>query len=232
MIRLRPADERGAMKIDWLDTRYTFSFNNYYDPEHMGFRALRVINDDRVAPGAGFPTHGHRDMEILTYVLEGTLHHEDSMGNGSDIRAGELQRMSAGSGVRHSEANPSNSEPLHLLQIWIVPDRKGITPGYEQKAFPPEETSHRLRPVATPDGREGSLTIHADAELYLSTLEPGQHVLHRLKPGRHAWLHVSKGVVKLDEHTLREGDGAAVSDEETVQIDGVEPAEILLFDLA
>ena len=231
MIRLRPSDERGAMKIDWLDTRYTFSFNNYHDPAHMGFRALRVINDDRIAPGAGFPTHGHKDMEILTYVLSGTLHHEDSLGNGSDIRSGELQRMSAGRGVRHSESNPSKAEPIHLLQIWIVPDRNGIAPEYEQKAFPPEETSHRLRPVATPDGRDGSLTIHADVELFLATLDPGQHVLHRLRPGRHAWLHVARGAVRLDEQALREGDGAAISDEEAIQIDGVEPAEILLFDL-
>ncbi len=232
MIRLRPAGERGALTTDWLDTRYTFSFGDYRDPAHMGFRNLRVLNDDRVAPGAGFAIHGHRDMEILTYVLEGTLHHRDSLGNGSDIPAGELQRMSAGTGVRHSEANPSKSEPVHLLQIWIVPDRGGVAPGYEQRAFPADQRRHRLQLVAAPDGRDGALTIHADASLYLAALGPGEHVLHRLAPDRHAWLHVAKGAVRLDEHPLREGDGAAISEEETVQVVGVEPAEILLFDLA
>jgi len=232
MIQIRPAGERGQTKLDWLDSRHTFSFGDYHDPAQLGFRSLRVLNDDRVAAGGGFPTHGHRDMEILTYVLEGALEHRDSLGNGSVIRRGELQRMSAGAGLTHSEANHSATEPVHFLQIWIVPDRRGIPPGYEQRAFPAAEEEHHLRPVATPDGRDGSLTIHQDATLFLATLKPGQHVLHRLRPSRHAWLHVVRGVVTLDEHTLGAGAGAAISDEETIQLDGVEPAEILLFDLA
>ena len=232
MIQVRPARERGLTRIDWLDSRHTFSFGDYHDPAQMGYRSLRVLNDDRVAPGGGFPTHAHRDMEILTYVLDGALEHRDSLGNGSVIRPGELQRMSAGSGITHSEANASATEPVHFLQVWIVPDRRGIPPGYEQRAFPAAEEEHRLRPVATPDGRDGSLTIHQDASLFLATLRPGRHVLHRLKAGRHAWLQVARGVVTLDEQALSAGDGAAISDEETIQVDGVEPAEILLFDLA
>ena len=232
MIHLRPAAGRGQTKIDWLDSWHTFSFGEYHDPAQMGFRSLRVLNDDRVGPGGGFPTHGHRDMEILTYVLDGALAHKDSLGHGSTIRPGELQRMSAGTGIAHSEANASATEPVHFLQIWIVPDRRGIAPGYEQRAFPAAEEEHHFHLVASPDGRDGSLTIHQDASLYLATLRPGQHVLHRLRPGRHAWVQVARGVVTLDDNTLSAGDGAAISDEETIQVDGVEPAEILLFDLA
>ena len=232
MIRVRPAEERGTTITDWLDSRHTFSFGDYHDQEHMGFRSLRVINDDRIGPGGTFPTHGHRDMEILTYVLDGTLAHSDSLGNGSEIRPGELQRMTAGSGIAHSEANPSSDQPVHLLQIWILPDRRALAPAYEQRSFPPEELKHHLRIIASPDGRDGSLTIHQDAELYAATIDPGQHVLHRLRPRRHAWLQVARGVVTLDEHTLKAGDAAAISDEEMVQVDGVEPAEVLLFDLA
>jgi redox-sensitive bicupin YhaK (pirin superfamily) len=232
MIQLRPSAARGRTKLDWLDSRHTFSFGDYHDPARMGFRSLRVLNEDWIAPGAEFPMHGHRDMEILTIVLDGALAHRDSLGNGSVIRPGELQRMSAGTGIMHAEANPSATEPVHLLQIWLLPDRRGHEPGYEQRAFPAEETAHHLRPVATPDGREGSLTIHQDAALFLAMIGPGQHVLHRLRPGRHAWVQVARGVVTIDDATLAAGDGAAISDEETVQVDGVEAAEILLFDLA
>ncbi len=243
MITLRPAAERGAADHGWLDTRHTFSFANYYDPRHMGFRALRVINDDRVAPGAGFPTHPHRDMEILTWVVEGAIAHRDSMGHGAVVRASELQRMTAGTGVTHSEFNASGTDPLRFLQIWIVPEARGLEPGYEQRPFGPDATRGRLRLVASPDGADGSLTLHQDARLYVTRLPPGAQVEHTLAPGRHAWVQVARGAVRLGDLTLREGDGAALSDEPAVRLEGLAAAdvpgateapeaEILLFDLA
>jgi redox-sensitive bicupin YhaK (pirin superfamily) len=231
MIALRPAKERGHADHGWLDTWHTFSFADYYDPRFMGFRALRVINEDFVAPGRGFPTHGHRDMEIITYVLAGALEHRDSMGNGSIIRPGEVQRMSAGTGVRHSEANPSRAEALHLLQIWIEPARPGIAPGYEQKTFGDADKRGRLRLVASPDGAEGSVTIHQDARVYATVLGPGQSVTHALAPGRHAWLHVARGGLTLNGHRLGQGDGAAITGEPTLTLAGETEVEALLFDL-
>jgi hypothetical protein len=198
----------------------------------MSFRSLRVINEDWVAGGHGFPMHPHRDMEIITYLLDGALEHKDSMGNGSIIRPGDGQRMSAGTGVRHSEANPSPTEPAHLLQIWIMPDRPGHKPGYEQKAFPEAEKRGKLRLIASPDGKDGSVTIHQDAKLYVSLLAPGQEVTHELGKDRYAWLQVAKGAVELNGKKLGQGDGAAVSDEPTVRIRGTEDSEVLLFDLA
>jgi redox-sensitive bicupin YhaK (pirin superfamily) len=231
MIAIRPATERGHADHGWLDTWHTFSFADYYDPRFMGFRVLRVINEDFVAPGRGFPTHGHRDMEIITYVLEGALEHRDSLGTGSVIRPGEVQRMSAGTGVRHSEANPSASEPLHLLQIWIEPSRAGIAPGYEQKAFTDADKRGRLRLVASPDGAEGSVTIHQDARVYSTLLGPGDKVAHRLGPGRHAWLHVARGTLALNGQRLAQGDGAAIGDEPSLTLVGETDTEALLFDL-
>ena len=232
MIRLRKAEDRGHADHGWLDTWHTFSFADYHDPEHMGFRALRVINDDVVAPGRGFGTHPHRDMEIVTYVLEGALAHKDSMGNASTIVPGEVQRMSAGTGVLHSEFNYSKTDRVHLLQIWLLPDRSGIEPSYEQTFFPDEEKLGRLRLVASPDGADGSVTIHQDARLYATLLEPGQEVAHDLAPGRHAWVHVAQGRASLNGHALAAGDGAAVSAEERLVLRGEGRAEVLLFDLA
>ena len=232
MIAVRPAAERGHADHGWLDTRHTFSFASYHDPRHMGFRSLRVINEDRVKPGEGFGTHAHRDMEILTWVLEGALEHKDSMGNGSVIRPGDLQRMSAGTGVTHSEFNPSREAPVHFLQIWLLPRERGLPPGYEQKHFPPEARRGRLRLIAARDGREGAVTIHQDADLWTALLQPGESVRHALAPGRHAWLHVARGAVTLNGSTLGAGDGAAVSDEAALEITGAARAEVLLFDLA
>jgi redox-sensitive bicupin YhaK (pirin superfamily) len=232
MIHIRKAAERGHFDHGWLDTWHTFSFADYFDPAHMGFRALRVINDDRVEAGQGFGTHGHRDMEIVTYVLEGALEHRDSMGNGSVLRPGELQRMSAGTGIRHSEFNPSRTEPVHLYQIWLLPARNGLMPSYEQRGFSGAERQDRLRLVASPDGADGSLTIHQDARLYLSTLGAGQAVTHALPPGHHAWLQVLRGQVTLNGQSLTEGDGAAVSAEKELQIGSDDGGEVLLFDLA
>jgi redox-sensitive bicupin YhaK (pirin superfamily) len=232
MIRLRRAGDRGHADHGWLDTWHTFSFADYHDPEQMGFRALRVINDDVVAPGGGFGTHPHRDMEIVTYVLEGALAHKDSMGNASSIVPGEVQRMSAGTGVLHSEFNHSKTDRVHLLQIWLLPDRGGIEPSYEQTFFPDEEKLGRLRLVASPDGADGSVTIHQDARLYATLLEPGQEVAHDLAPGRHAWVHVARGRASLNGHALAAGDGAAVSAEERLVLRGEGRAEVLLFDLA
>jgi|SRR5581483_10902200 len=228
MITIRKAGDRGHFNHGWLDTFHTFSFADYYDPEQMGFRALRVINDDRVAPGMGFGTHPHRDMEIITYVLDGELAHKDSMGNGSTIRPGEVQRMSAGTGVRHSEANPSPAQWLHLLQIWILPDRGGITPSYEQKMFDKSERQGRLRLVASPDGAEGSVTIHQDVRLY-ATLLDGEEVTHTFSNDRHGWLHVARGRVTVNGLELGEGDGLAISEEKEIRISG--EGEVLLFDL-
>ncbi|MGQ0663760.1 MAG: pirin family protein [Pseudomonadota bacterium] len=232
MITPRPAAARGRTHIDWLDSRHSFSFAEYWDPDHMGFRALRVINDDRVAAGAGFPTHGHRDMEIITYVLDGAIEHKDSLGNGSVIRPGEVQVMSAGTGIRHSEFNPSRTEPMRLLQIWIVPERDGLLPRYDQKAFPLGERRGRLRLVCSRDGREGSVTIFQDTDLYAAVLAPGERVSHPPRPGRHAWLQVALGEVALNGLALGPGDGAGASGEPRLDIVGATAAEILLFDLA
>jgi redox-sensitive bicupin YhaK (pirin superfamily) len=231
MINLRRASERGHFNFGWLDTYHTFSFDQYYDPKHMSFRSLRVINEDRVAPGRGFPSHSHRDMEIVTYVLEGALRHQDSMGNGSVIRPGEVQRMTAGTGVTHSEANPSENESLHLLQIWILPDKKNRQPEYEQKMFSKEQKQGRLRLIAANDGRNGAVTIHQDTQIYAVLLDVGDSIKHELAPGRHAWIQVARGAVTLNEKSLSQGDGAAVSDEPVIDIVGEAPAEILLFDL-
>jgi redox-sensitive bicupin YhaK (pirin superfamily) len=228
MIRVRKADERGHFNHGWLNTYHTFSFADYHDPDFMGFRSLRVINEDYVTAGQGFGTHGHRDMEIVTYVLEGALRHADSMGTGSVIRPGEVQRMSAGTGVMHSEKNASN-EPVHLLQIWILPERHGIRPEYEQKEFPPSERDGKLRLVASHDGRDGSLTIHQDADLYTTTLRDGASVAFDFRPNRYGWLQVARGSVSLNGQSLNAGDGAAIEKETKVTIAG--DGEALLFDL-
>ena len=232
MIRVRKAGERGHFDHGWLDTYHTFSFGDYYDPAHLGFRSLRVINDDRVHPGQGFGMHGHRDMEIVTYVLDGALQHKDSLGNGSIIRAGELQRMTAGTGVRHSEFNPSDKEGVHLYQIWLLPERKGLKPSYEELALGEEEKRGRFRLVASPDGAEGSMTIHQDARLYLASLLPGEGVAHEIVLGRAAWLQVLRGSVNVLGNDLSAGDGVAVTDENAISVQAVVPSEILLFDLA
>ncbi|CAO3430010.1 pirin family protein [Azospirillum argentinense] len=232
MITIRNRDERGAVNMGWLNSKHSFSFGHYYDPAHMGFRALRVINDDRVIPGAGFPTHGHADMEIVSYVLDGVLEHKDTLGTSSVIRPGDVQRMSAGSGIRHSEYNASKKDPVHFLQIWILPNEEGMVPGYEQKAFEREEKQGRLRLVGSQDGRDGSVTIHQDVDLYATLLDEGDSVTHELRPGRHAWVQVARGQVRLNGTVLKEGDGAAISKEESLTLDGVVSAEVLLFDLA
>ncbi|AIB14259.1 hypothetical protein FBZ82_11690 [Azospirillum brasilense] len=232
MITIRNRDERGAVNMGWLNSKHSFSFGHYYDPAHMGFRALRVINDDRVIPGAGFPTHGHADMEIVSYVLDGALEHKDTLGTSSVIRPGDVQRMSAGSGIRHSEYNASKKDPVHFLQIWILPNEEGMVPGYEQKAFEREEKQGRLRLVGSQDGRDGSVVIHQDVDLYATLLDEGDSVTHELRPGRHAWVQVARGQVRLNGEILKEGDGAAISKEESLTLDGVVSAEVLLFDLA
>jgi quercetin 2,3-dioxygenase len=231
MITVRRASERGHGQRGWLDTHHTFSFNDYYDPRHMGFRVLRVINEDRVEPGQGFGTHGHRDMEIISYVLEGALGHKDSLGNGSVLRPGEFQCMTAGTGIRHSEFNPSDSEPVHFYQIWLLPNRQGLAPSYDQRTFPAEERRGKLRVVASPDGRDGSLTIHQDAEVLLTSLAAGELVMHELAPGRHAWLQVLRGSAQLNGVPLQTSDGAAVSDELSLTVLATEPCEVMLFDL-
>jgi|SRR5438105_919864 len=232
MIAVLPSSERFHTQIGWLDSWHTFSFADHYHPERLGFRALRVINDDRVAPARGFGSHPHRDMEIVTYVLSGELAHRDSMGNGSTIRPGDVQRMSAGTGVVHSEANPSPTEPVHLLQIWILPDREGHKPGYEQKAFSVDERRGKLRLLASPDGRNGSVTLHQDASLYATLLEPGERVSYEPPQGRHAWIQVARGSIELNGQKLSAGDGAAVSDEKRLEIAARDSSEVLLFDLA
>src|SRR5512143_319782 len=225
MLTLRKSDERGHADHGWLDTRHTFSFADYYDPRFMGFRDLRVINEDRVRPGAGFPTHGHADMEILSYVLEGSLEHRDSLGNGSVIRSGEFQRMSAGTGVRHSERNPSSTEPLHFLQIWLLPEHRGLSPAYEQKAFPESERRGRLRLVASPDRQDGSLEIHQDVRLYASLLARGEKAVLDLVAGRHAWIQVTRGSARVNGTELEAGDGAAISKEPRVELEGTGDSE-------
>jgi redox-sensitive bicupin YhaK (pirin superfamily) len=232
MINIRKSDERGRANHGWLDTHFTFSFADYFDPEHVQFRTLRVMNDDRIAGGGGFPMHPHRDMEIVTYVLEGKLEHRDSMGNGSVIKPGDIQYMSAGTGVTHSEFNASKTEPVHLYQIWMFPEKKGLKPVYDQKNFSKAEKRGRLRVVASPDGRDGSVKIRQDNEVYAAVLGAGESVRHELKPERHAYVQVTRGSVKLNGQKLTEGDGAAISTEKSVELTGVKDAEVLLFDLA
>ena len=232
MITIRKSEERGHFDLRWLDTYHTFSFDQYKDPAHMHFRSLRVINEDRVAPGQGFPTHSHRDMEIITYIMSGALEHRDSMGNGSVIRPGDVQRMTAGTGVSHSEFNPSESEAVHLLQIWILPKAHGLSPGYEEKAFAEEERRGRLRLIASDDGREGSVSINQDARVYASLLEAGQIITDTLPPNRYAWIQLARGTLRLNGLELKQGDGAAVSKESELSISAHDRAELLLFDLA
>jgi len=232
MMIIRPANERGHALHGWLDSHHTFSFADYYDPKHMGFRNLRVINEDRVAPAQGFGTHPHRDMEIISYVLEGALEHKDSMGTGSVIRPGDVQRMSAGTGVAHSEFNASKSDLVHFLQIWLLPKARGIQPGYEQKTFPTEEKRGRLRLVASPEGADGSVTIHTDARLYAGVFEAGESSEHTLAASRHAWVQVLRGKVKVNGKELAAGDGAQISEEAKVRVEGLESAEVLVFDLS
>jgi redox-sensitive bicupin YhaK (pirin superfamily) len=232
MITIRQAQDRGHINHGWLDTYHTFSFDRYYDPGHMAFRSLRVINEDRVAAARGFPTHSHRDMEIITYILQGALEHKDSMGTGSIIRPGDVQRMTAGTGVAHSEYNPSKTEAVHLLQIWIIPNQRGLAPSYEQKAFTEEERKGKLRLIASQDGRDGSVTIHQDADVCATLLESAQEVTHTLAPKRGAWIQVARGSVKVNGEALVQGDGAAIENEAMINIQATEPAELLLFDLA
>ena len=232
MITIRKAKDRGHFDFGWLDTYHTFAFGDYYDPEFTGFRSLRVINEDRVAPHTGFPTHGHRDMEIITYVLAGALDHRDSMGNGSTIRPGEVQRMTAGSGVTHSEANSSETDAVHLLQIWILPNARNLKPGYEQKVFSDEDKRGHLRLVASSDGRDGSVTINQDAAIYATVLEAGSAATHQLGANRNAWIQVARGAITVNGVDLNQGDGAALSAETAITIAGREESEVLLFDLA
>jgi quercetin 2,3-dioxygenase len=232
MITVRRSNDRGHLDHGWLDTRHTFSFGSYHDPDHTHFRSLRVMNEDWVAAGHGFPTHPHRDMEIVTYVLEGALEHRDSMGNGEVLRPGEFQRMTAGTGITHSEFNPSPTEPVHLYQIWLFPDRKGHTPSYEQKRFDEAGRRNQFQLVASPDAAGGSLRIHQDAMIHLATLEAGRELRMELAVGRHAWLQVLRGRVTLNGAELQVGDGAAVSEDRDLTISADQAAEVMLFDLA
>jgi quercetin 2,3-dioxygenase len=231
MIKIRKANQRGQTRTSWLDSYHSFSFNQYFDPENMGFSDLRVINEDFVDKGAGFPPHSHRDMEILTYVLSGELMHRDSTGGEGVIHAGEIQRMTAGTGVTHSEFNHSQTEPVHLLQIWILPDRQGLKPGYEQKAYSPDETTGRFRVVASKEGTDGSVKINQDASLNIARIPSGQEVSYEFKPGRKGWLQVSIGTVRFADNQLEAGDGAAISGEERISVSSDNEAEVLLFDL-
>jgi hypothetical protein len=231
MVTIRPSSERSGGDYGWLKTRHTFSFSDYSDPKWMGFRSLRVINEDWVAPSGGFPTHPHRDMEIITYVLSGKLEHKDSLGTGSVILPGDGQRMSAGRGIRHSEANPSASEAVHLLQIWIFPDKQGHEPGYEQKSFPETEKRGKFRLIASNDGAEGSVRINQDAKLFVTLLAAGEELQQPLSAKRYGWLQVAKGEVELNGHILHQGDGAAISDEKQLTLKAKEDSEVLLFDL-
>jgi redox-sensitive bicupin YhaK (pirin superfamily) len=230
MITVRNAGERGHASFDWLDTWHTFSFADYHDAQHLGFRALRVINDDTIAGGGGFGTHPHRDMEIITFVLSGALEHKDSMGNGRIIRRGEVQYMAAGTGVAHSEFNPSPTEPVHLLQIWILPDHKGAKPVYAEKTFA-QAAPGQFYLAASKSGRDGSIPINQDVDVFIGKLSAGNHISHTLKPGRHAWLQVAEGEVKLNGQSLKAGDGAAVSDENKLVLESAGPAQVILFDL-
>jgi len=232
MITFRDREARGRTRTGWLDSKHSFSFGDYRDPAQLGFRSLRVINEDRVIPGAGFPRHGHRDMDILSYVLEGSLQHKDSIGNGTVIRPGEIQRMSAGTGIEDSEFNPSPTEPVHFLQIWIIPAERGLKPSYEQKPVPLEERSGKLLLVAAPDAKDGAVLLHQDARVYVSNLAAGERVSHDIAPGRGVWVQVARGIIGLNGTELREGDGAALEDESRAEIEAETDAEILLFDLA
>lgn len=232
MLTLRRADDRGAANFGWLDSRHTFSFGGYYDPNHMGFRSLRVINDDHVVPGAGFGTHGHRDMEIISYVVDGTIAHKDSIGNVEHVPAGDVQRMTAGTGIQHSEFNPSKEEGLHFLQMWVIPERRGIEPGYEQKNFPLEERRGRFRTLVSRDGEDGSLRIHQDVRLLGTLLGDGEKATLELAHGRHAWVHVVRGSARIGDLRVSGGDGVQVSDETRLEFEGIEDAEIIVFDLA
>jgi redox-sensitive bicupin YhaK (pirin superfamily) len=232
MLTIRRSEQRGHFDHGWLNTYHTFSFDQYYDPRYMGFRSLRVINEDFVAPGRGFPTHGHRDMEIITYILEGALKHEDSMGNGSVIRPGDVQRMTAGTGVRHSEKNPSVTERVHLLQIWILPNAEDLTPGYEQKAFSEEERRGQLRLIASGDGRDDSVHLNQDVSLFASILDADQEVEREMDAKRYAWIQVARGSVTVNGESAEQGDGVVVVGESKLNIKAQEPTEILLFDLA
>src|SRR5215470_5379712 len=232
MITFRDRMARGQSRTGWLDSRHTFSFANYHDPAQMGFRSLRVINEDRVIPGAGFPPHSHRDMEIISFVLKGALEHKDSLGNGTVIRPGEVQRMSAGTGIVHSEFNPSKTEPVHFLQIWIIPDHTGLPPSYEQKAFPIDERRGRMRLVAAPDGRDGAISLHQEARLFIANLGPGERADYEVEPARGIWLQLARGIIALNGTEMREGDGAAVEDEPAIEIEAETDAELLVFDVA
>jgi quercetin 2,3-dioxygenase len=232
MIHVQKAEDRGQTLLGWLDSRHTFSFADYYAPEHMGFRALRVINEDRVGPGKGFPMHSHRDMEIISYVLEGTLEHKDSLGNGAAIRPGEIQRMSAGRGITHSEFNPSPSAGVHFLQIWITPDHQALTPSYEQRTIDLSAARGKFHLVSTKDGRPGMVSLHQDAAVSIATLQPRETMVHRLRDGRHAWLQLARGAAILNGNLLSAGDGAAISFESELNFRAAAPTEMLLFDLA
>jgi hypothetical protein len=232
MITLRPSETRGRTRLSWLDSRHSFSFGEYYDPRQTGFGPLLVINEDRVAPGAGFPTHGHRDMEIISYVLDGALEHKDSIGTGAVIRPGEVQRMSAGTGIRHSEFNSWRDAPVHFLQIWIEPNVRGVKPGYEEKRFTDAEKRGKLRLVASPDGRDGSVTLHQDASLYAALVDGDETVEFTPRPGRKTYVHVARGEARVNAEALEAGDAAGISGEESVRIDRARDAEVLLFDLA
>jgi quercetin 2,3-dioxygenase len=232
MMTLRKASERGHARHGWLDSHHTFSFADYYDPDHMGFRSLRVINDDRVEGGRGFGEHPHRDMEIISYVLDGALAHRDSMGTGAVIRPGDVQRMSAGTGVVHSELNASKTDEVHFLQIWLLPARRGIAPGYEQKTFSDADKRGRFRLVASPDGHDGSVTLHTDARVYASVVDAGESAELALAPSRHAWVQVARGKARVNGTELAEGDGLAISGETKLALEGIDKAEVLTFDLA
>ena len=233
MLAIRHRERRGVANFGWLDSRHTFSFGHYYDPNFMGFGPLRVINEDRVQPGQGFDTHGHQDMEIISYVLEGELEHKDSMGNnGSIIRPGDVQRMTAGTGVRHSEFNHSKHDLVHFLQIWVLPDKKGLKPGYEQKSYSVQEKRGAMRLVGSRDGRDGSVTIHQDVDLYATCLGDGEETSHDLAAGRKGWVQVARGRAEVNETSLRAGDGAALADETVITLRGISDSEILLFDMS
>ena len=232
MITIRHAEERGSANLGWLDSKHTFSFGHFVDPDYMNFGPLRVINEDRIQPGEGFPTHGHENMEIISYVLEGALEHKDSIGTGSVIRPGEVQRMSAGTGVRHSEYNPSSDQGAHFLQIWVIPGQLNIDPGYEQKMFDPAERRGKLILVGASDGRDGALTIHQDVDLYSAVLDDGDNVSLTMRDGRRAWVQVARGSAQLNGRQLHPGDGAAVSDEAILEMTATSQAEVLIFDMA
>jgi redox-sensitive bicupin YhaK (pirin superfamily) len=232
MLTIRRAGERGAANHGWLQSRHSFSFGDYHDPKHMGFRGLRVINDDRVQPAMGFPTHSHRDMEIVSYVLEGALAHKDSTGNSGVIRPGDVQAMSAGTGIAHSEFNASDKEPVHFLQLWMLPSEQNLVPTYEQKTFADSEKRGRFRLIASPDGAENSVTIHTDIRLYAGLFDCGEHAVFQLKSGRFAWVHVARGAAMFNEQSLEQGDGVAIDGEMEIAVTGARGSEILLFDLA